>query len=70
MVGSIGKDGRWPRGVVVLSPLVTLWCRQGAGRAAAWDLCFGVLTQAPCVMAWRKCPKTSPLFSCSKTSAD
>lgn len=46
-MGSITKDGRRRQGVVVLSPLVTPQRRQGAGRAPAWDLCFGVLAQAP-----------------------
>lgn len=72
-MGSITRDGRRRRGAVVLLPLVTPRCRQGAGRAPAWDLRFGVLAQAPRLMArvcWRKCPQTSHLFSRSKARAD
>lgn len=37
-MGSIAKDRRRQWGAVVLSPLVTLWYRQGAGRALVPDL--------------------------------
>ena len=73
------RDGEHRQGrATAVGSGCALTSRDSAAQAGSWQSpcpgsVLGVLPQDPCLMAricWRKRPKTSLLFSCSKARAD